>query len=71
MKEPKVIEESVYTVMAGLSVDEKLVVCLPLWDKVRTYAYQFKKQMDREYTVHRMRSDHGVKLDYLLVERKR
>ena len=68
MKEPKVIEESVYTVMCGLAVNEKLIVCLPMWNAVRRYAQFFRVQMDRKYTVHRMHTSRQ-KLDYLLVTR--
>lgn len=68
MKEPKVIEESVYTVMCGLAVNEKLIVCLPMWNAVRRYAQFFRVQMDRKYTVHRMHTCRQ-KLDYLLVTR--
>lgn len=68
MKEPKIIEESVYTVMCGLAVNEKLIVCLPMWDAVRRYAQYLKKRLDRKYTVHRMHTNQQ-KLDYLLVQR--
>ena len=68
MKEPEVIEDSVYMVMCGLAVGEKLVVCLPMWNAVRRYAQFFKTKLDRKYTVHRMHTNRQ-KLDYLLITR--
>lgn len=67
-KDIPVVEESVYTVMCGLAVNEKLIVCLPMWNAVRRYAQFFKTRMGRKYTVHRMHTKQQ-KLDYLLVQR--
>ena len=68
MKEPEVIEDSVYMVMCRLAVGEKLVVCLPMWNAVRRYAQFFKTKLGRKYTVHRMHTNRQ-KLDYLLITR--
>ena len=67
-KDIPVVEESVYTVMCGLAVNEKLIVCLPMWNAVRRYAQFFKTKLGRQYTVNRMHTDR-CKLDYLLVKR--
>ena len=68
MKEPEEINESVYMVMCGLTVGEKLIVCLPMWNAVRRYAQFFRVRMGRLYTVNRMHTNRQ-KLDFLLVKR--
>ena len=67
-EEPKVIEESIYTLMTKMAVGEKIVVPLEAWDQTRCYAYNLKKKMDRQYTVNRVHTRQS-KMDFLLVVR--
>ena len=66
--EPVTIEESIYTLMCKMAVNEKLVVPIEAWKQTRYYAYDLKDLMDRQYTVHRMHTRQS-KMDFLLVTR--
>ena len=66
--EPEVIEESIYTLMTKMAVEEKIVVPIEAWRQTRYYAYNLKNKMDRRYTVNRMHTRQS-KMDFLLVVR--
>ena len=62
------VEASLYSVMCGMEVDQKLIVMTDFKGLVYGYVSRFKREMDRQYSVYQMHTSRS-KPRFLLVTR--
>ena len=62
--------QSMYTIMRDMDLNDKLMVPLENWALARNYACQIKREFGVKFFVRRMRTDH-TKKNFILIERVR
>ena len=62
------IEESIYSVICGMEVGQKLIVTIDVRGIVYGYVSRFKRELDRQYCVYQMRTSRS-KPRFILVTR--